>query len=699
MLRFYEIPDSLDQEHVQFEQDIKDFVDGKIDPTMFKAIRVAHGVYEQRQPDTYMIRIRCAANGITPEQLRKASEVGEEYGSGEVHFTTRQEIQIHDVTVDNIMTVLRELKTVGLSSRGGGGNTIRNILTPPDSGISKTQVFDVDPYAVALTTRMISEEDSWNMPRKFKINFSHSPADQSYVQATCLGLIAKIQDGQKGFAVYCGGGLGLRPMVGECIFEFLPDWQLYHVVKAMKTFFDKHGNRRKRTANRIKFLFHKMGKEDFLNLYFSYYDKIKDDKSLALEVPELPVEIDYDSLEVEEANSPAFEEWKKRYVYEQNVEGLYHIKIPIHLGDLYTQDSYILTDFLSKIGENTIRCGRAQNIHLRNIPEKFLGNAFNVIMKMDTLSSQAAFLGNMINCTGAQTCKLGICLPRGLSRAITERLSGSDLPLDELEYFVLNMSGCPNTCGMHHVADLGFFGRIGRSDGHMYPAYNVLSGANVGNGNTQYAEKVAVIPAHHIPDFVYDFLTDWVSKREKYTSYLEYLSAEGNDLIKELCKTKYKAVPAFDDDNSFYIDFGAKNPLSIDEIGVAECSAGVFDMIEVDGKYIKEDTKALAELSDPQAKSEKLYHLLLASCRMLQVTRGLSAKNDLQVFENFDKHFIQTGLVGSGFAEVVKLGKIEDYPALLEFEENIVELGQAITELYAGMDDSLRFKSEAAAAK
>ncbi|MEK9727954.1 MAG: hypothetical protein VW397_07620, partial [Candidatus Margulisiibacteriota bacterium] len=201
-MRFYESSPTLVKEHETFEKDIAAFKSGELNPIKFKAFRVAHGVYEQRQPDTYMIRIRCAAGGITPAQLKRASEIAAEYGSGEVHFTTRQEIQVHDVRIDGVMPVIRGLLEVGLSTRGGGGNTIRNILTPPDSGINEEDEFDVDPYAVALTTRMINEEDSWNLPRKFKINFSTNAKDTTFTQATCLGFVAKIKDGEKGFEVY-----------------------------------------------------------------------------------------------------------------------------------------------------------------------------------------------------------------------------------------------------------------------------------------------------------------------------------------------------------------------------------------------------------------------------------------------------------------------------------------------------------------
>ena len=693
-MRFYEISKTLPKELEQFEADIEAFKAGEIDPVKFKAIRVAHGVYEQRQENTYMIRIRCAAGGITPDQLKRTAEMGEQYGSGEVHFTTRQEVQIHDVLIDGILPSIRGLLEVGLSTRGGGGNTIRNILTSVDSGISEEDVFDVDPYAIALTSRMVHEDDSWNLPRKFKIALSNNEKDTSYTQSTCLGFVATIQDGVKGFKVYCAGGMGAKPMVGHELLPFIPDTQVYHVTKALKIMFDKHGNRRSKFSSRIKFLWKKLDQEEFCKLFHEEYDQIKGDESLNLVLPELKNEVKETGLSIETAEGELFEQWKKRYVYPQKQAGLLSIKIPLTLGDLLKEDAYALVHLLNHFGDNTIRCDRAQNIRLRNIPEQYLGNAYNVISNIKhSLVAEAPFIGNMINCTGAQTCKLGICLPRGLSSAIRETLSSSDLDLDSITDFRLNMSGCPNTCGMHHIADLGFFGKVGRKEGDMYPAYNVLAGAEVGRaGKTKYASKVDELPAHRIPEFVKDFLAVWIDRKneESYDTYQDFLEEEGNDLIRNLCD-KYRDIPTFDQDPSFYTDFGAKNRLSLDEIGTAECSAGVFDMIDVDKKTIKQQ-KAILNDSDDQ--KDPLYKILYAGSRMLLVTRGLDAKNDEQVFALFDKHFIETGLISESFRPIVQLGKTNNREDLEANRDDILALADTVQALYKTMDDSLRFKTD-----
>ncbi len=693
MLRFYETPPVLIEQQNQFEGDIQDFVDGHIDPVKFKAIRVAHGIYEQRQPHTYMVRIRCAAGGITPDQLIKTAEVGKKYGSGEVHFTTRQEVQVHDVLIENVMNVIRELHSVGLSTKGGGGNTIRNILTSVDSGITTDEAFDVDPYAVALSTRLIHEEDSWNLPRKFKIAFSNSHKDTSYTQSTCLGFVATIKDGQKGFEVFCAGGMGAKPMVGHRLFDFIPENRVYHVARAIKTMFDKHGNRRNRYANRIKFLWKKLERDEFVKLFHEDYDKISHDDSLNLVLPNIPNEAKDPGIAVETVATPEFEQWKKRYIYAQKQAGLVSVKLPLILGDLLTEDAYKLCNFLNQFGENTIRCDRAQNIRLRNIPEKYIGNLYNVIKSMQhTLAKQAPFIGNMINCTGAQTCKLGICLPRGLSTAIRDKLTNSSLDLDAISDLRVNMSGCPNTCGMHHIADIGFFGKVGRKSGDIYPAYNVLAGAEVGKpGETKYAEKVNEISAKDIPNFMHDFLETYIPKKSAFATFKEYLEAEGKAKINELCE-KYKDVPDASQDESYYVDWGAKKRLSLEELGTAECSAGMFDMIEVDEKAIKTNRKALDAQTEAADVQQSLYNILFAASRMLLVTRGLDSKTDVQAFEHFDKHFIEAGLVPTEFRDVVTLGKLNIKSELINHKEKIIRLADTVIELYKSMDDSLKFR-------
>ncbi len=722
---FYKLPQSLGADIHQFEQDLEGFVRGEVNPVSFKALRVAQGVYEQRQLHTYMIRIRCAGGGITPAQLRRAAELGRSYGNGDVHLTTRQEIQLHDVLYQDLLTVIKELLAVGLSTRGGGGNTIRNILCPAGSGITKHETFDVSAYAMALTSKLIDESDSWNLPRKFKIAFSNDENDTAFTQATCLGFLAKkdTATGQKGFAVYCAGGMGAKPLLGNLLLAFVPDTAVYHVARALKTMFDKYGNRKSKTTSRIKFLWKRLQQEEFVRLFHQEYDKIKNDDSQILDIScyqhankaELKKGYEPELLEGKETKGTketgsffdTFDIWKQRFVCEQKQAGLYAIKLPLRLGDISGKDVLKLCEFLDNFGSNCLRCDRSQNILIRNIPEAFLPNAFYALGKLEkTLLDFPAIFSNMINCTGASTCKLGICLPRGLSDAIRDRLASSSLDLDRLYHFRLNMSGCPNTCGLHHIAHLGFFGKVSRKKSDMYPAYNILSGARVHAGKTLFAQKQGELAAKQIPDFVHDFLEHYLLHMHSHADYYEYLAQHGNAFIHEYCQ-RNKETPLLSEDASFYFDYGAKKRLSLDEIGMAECSAGMFDMIGVDRKIIKEKIALLLPMPVPEerisisaskARAALLYQILFSSSRMLLVTQGLDAKNDSQVFTHFLKRFVHAGLVDQIYEQLLKTviacTHSKDLKPLLRHESAIVELSAVVNKLYKSMDDSLRFRKD-----
>lgn len=260
------IPENLNKEIDELSLLIEKFKNGEIDKTELKVHRVPFGIYEQRKSNTYMIRVRCTAGIITPLQLELLSWVSQQYGGNAVHITTRQEVQIHDIAIDSLIPVIKSLKYAGLSSRGGGGNTVRNIVASVDSGIDPDEVFDISPYAIALTSRFVSESDSWGLPRKFKLAFSNSPEDTAGATITDLGFIAVIKDGRKGFKVYCAGGMGAKSAQGKLLFEFIPENDVYLVAEGMKLLFNKFGNRKNRHAARIRFLWEKTGGDEFKKL-------------------------------------------------------------------------------------------------------------------------------------------------------------------------------------------------------------------------------------------------------------------------------------------------------------------------------------------------------------------------------------------------------------------------------------------------
>ena len=623
-----------------------------ISSTEFKAFRVPMGVYEQRKNEVYMARIRATGGVIKPEQLLRVIDIAKENGSNLLHITTRAEVQILNLQLDKMENVLRQLQEAGLSTKGGGGNTVRNIIVSEFSGIDKGEVFDTTPYAIALANAVVPEPDSYLMPRKMKIAFSSNDKFIDYAGINDIGFVAQIKDGKRGFKVYVGGGAGSKPSVGWLWREFLPAEDLYALVKAMKKFFIDHGNRKDKYKARIRFIFYKLGKEETFRLIDEYFEKEKKDSPLA----------------------PLF---KRREEYELS------FVVPITLGNIRLDDEEKvgalkdLIRFVAQFGDDTLRFTTRQNIRLRNIPAEAQDELSKYIKRyVPENFSKPAVINNIVSCTGADTCRLGICLSKGLTNAIIKALEESGLDLDLLQDARINVSGCPNLCGQPLWSDLGFVGKVLHTD-HVYPAYQVYVGANY-TDSPALAEGIGTISAYDTPKFVVDLVRKFSeAKPQTFNSWLR--SADGRATAEELI-AKYKDIPPFAEDKNYYFDWGSDEVFNVTKRGKPECSAGLFDMIQVDQDAIKE------------ARDKSAYDVIFHASRMLLVTRGLDPQDAAGVFDAFIEHFINTGYVDSAFKTLISQAKAEGNQGSYD-NAKANALADAVIELYQGMDDSLNFKA------
>ncbi len=696
MTQYYEPPvDLLAPDTAHLSESIDKFKSGTLNPIQFRAVRVAYGIYEQRKEGTHMVRIRNPAGGITPTQLKRIGELSAQYGAHEFHVTTRQETQLHYVDIDDVLPVISGLLDVGLSPRGGGGNTIRNIVTSPDAGVSPTEAFDTTPYVVALTNRLIREADSWTLPRKFKISFSSHPSDNAHACFHCLGFIAKMKDGKKGFKVYVAGGMGAKPILGHVLHEWIPDTDVYYVTKAIKLMFDKHGNRKNKHENRIRFLYEKIGPERFEQYVADEWAVVKQTPGLELVLPTITDAPQTPDFPPKQVDTPEFHLWKKRYVTPQKQPGASLIKVPLHLGDILNEDATRLADLLAPFGDHTIRLSTDQNLYIRNIPDAYLGTIYEGLRTIKTQLDLPRMVSNMIACTGAATCKLGICLPRGATPEIQARLAQSTLDLDAIPEIKIHMSGCPNTCGMHHAADIGFFGKVSRKDGRMLPAYWVVAGAIRREGETRFAKRLGEVASHDVPHFVHDLLDIYIPLKSKYPTFDAYVDAQGEQDIKTLCE-KYASIPSFEQNPEYFRDWGAADFFSLVGLGKAECSAGMFDMIEVDVKTITEAKDAIENATDQAAIDAALWSIVFSASRMLLIARGIEAHDNGAIFDYFVKHFIEAGLISDQFKELVFAARLSHHAYLNDHRALVYLLGDEMIKLYKSMDDSLRFPADKA---
>ena len=686
----YLLPDTTSDDIKYFGNLIDEFLEGKIEPIKFKATRVPMGIYEQRKDGTYMVRIRCAGGFISPEQLKAVTQIAQNYGSDLIHITTRQEIQIQNLQLKDTLYVLQNLKEIGLSSKGGGGNTVRNVISAVNSGIEKDEVFDVTPYVYDITTKLVAEPDSFTLPRKFKLAFSNTEADNGLAKFNDLGFIARIRDGKKGFAVYLGGSVGNKPMVGYELFDFAPESDILYIAEAAKTFFSQHGNRKNKHKARLRYVFYKLGKDEVFRLFFEIYNELKAAKNLDYTPRPIPSIAKTPTFGPTTAYSAEFSTWKERYVSAQKQKGLFTVIVPFEHGNASNSVLAKIADFAAGFGNDVIRFSVRQNLHLRNIPEDFLANVYHLLVANSVEVQSPLLINTLVACTGADTCRLGICLSKGASAALKKRLQKSSFNLDKVSDVRINISGCPNSCGQQIAADLGFFGKVSRND-RMFPAYHVVAGAKLGK-DAKLADILGEISAYDLPEFTADVLQTYISKTNNNITFSEYANNDGQQDIVALLD-KYATVPSFADDKNYYFDWGAEEIFSLAARGVGECSAGLFDMIEVDLATIQQSTKALQETTLTAEKNALLYKIIYASSRMLLITRGEEPKTTKDVFSSFINTFIDARLVNGIYREVVELARDNSSFNFSLKHDTIIDLSESVIALYEGMDDSLQFKN------
>ena len=704
----YRIPSTLNGDLDYTQSLIDQFKAGEIQAGQLKSNRVPMGIYEQRKNQHYMLRLRCAGGLVTPEQLAKIAFVGHQLSTSHLHVTTRQEIQIHNVDIEDAIPALKKLEKVGISSAGGGGNTVRNMMVDDRSGLTADEEFDVYPYVEELTSRLIAEKDSFTMPRKYKVAIDTSVATANYSYIADLGLQARIKDGQRGFRVLIAGSAASNAHTGWEVFDFLPEKDLYRAAKALKNWFHKYGNRRNRHKARMRYVFYRYGTEEAKRLYLEEFEELKKDGSIDFEAPALP-------LEHHKPNFPAlkaptdFETWKRRYAHKQtNAEGLkenlWYAYIPLRHGNNSTDFFAEVAEYLGNYGNDVIRFTKKEQIQVRNIPEEYLTNIYAFFKKLGVYQiDYPVVVTNLTCCTGADTCRLGICLPKGAIDGIAKQLLNSNLNLDAIPDFELRMNGCTNICALATWGDLGFSGRVGRVGDDPYPAYTIWLPVK---GKHEIDLQQGYIAAKKIPAFVEDYLRDVIAEQANYADYYDYVAKRGVNIVKELI-AKYKEVAPYSEEPDTFFDFGDDEKFSLIKYGKAECSAGLFDIIEIDQDTIREKRKEVELLMGniPQgvpadlqsdgkqatSKIEKLLHdIVFSENRMLLVTRGLDPRTDEDVYNGFEKEFIAAGIIPQKFK--VLTDKARNNESLIAEKPLIDELADLLNDLYQNMDDSLQFK-------
>jgi len=478
-----------------FRPKVAEYLVGETEPDDFRAYRVAWGIYEHRQKGEFMIRVRIGAALATAAQLERIAELSDRYGNGVLHVTTRQDIQIHGVKIQDTPDVLESLLEVGLSSRGGGGNTVRNVTTCPRAGVCETSVFDTAPYAIAVAEYLLADEASFTLPRKFKVVFSACSSDCALASVADLGFFAHSQDGVEGFAVYCGGGLGSKPAVGILIEEFIPAGDVFKVAEAAKRLFDRHGDREHRNKARLRHVLSRVGRDEFIRLYRAERDEVEFGGLPHAEPEVCDIESRHPSSPAEPRDISGLAN-----VSPDKTPGRATIRVEVDNGDIPSRDLLSVASIAERFGQGLVRTTQQQDLLIAGVAHDDIAEALRELGAI-SIDVSERIAPKIVACTGASTCRLGLCDSRGLAAEIRSKLADSEL-CEQAESTVIRISGCPNSCGQQNISELGLQGRIKRIDGEPKPHYNVLLGGRTVEGDSRLGEVIGCVSAAKIPDML-----------------------------------------------------------------------------------------------------------------------------------------------------------------------------------------------------
>ncbi|MGH0032146.1 MAG: nitrite/sulfite reductase [Myxococcota bacterium] len=677
-----------EEEIDHFEGQLQLRKQGKLEEKVFAETRLRRGVYGQRYdngkrhdgisekplafdahptkgPDTVwdapgMQRIKIPYGGMSPDQLDELSALAEEYSDNILHVTTRQDIQLHFVHIEDTPDLMRRLAALGITTREACGNSIRNVTACPLAGVCKTEAFDVSPYASALMRFLLGHPDVQDFGRKFKPAFSGCEHEAcGLVQLHDAGYVARVQDGKRGFKVVVGGGLGPVPHQAKVLSEFTPEEEMLPQIQAVARVFARLGEKKNRGRARIKFLVAKLGIEEFQRLVEEERGKLPhDDRWTAFlsDMPHTRGEAPKPAAALPAGDhGPEFAEWFATNVRAQRQEGYSVVTLALPLGDLTSDQGRALADIARTYCGDNMRTTVEQNIVLRFVADADLPALHGELQAIGLAAPGAETIVDVTSCPGTDTCKLGISASRGLGGELRQRLAAKSASLPEaVKGLKIKISGCFNSCGQHHVADIGFYGNSRKIDGRTVPHFQVVLGGQWTENAGSYGLAVGSVPSKAVPQAI-EALTDaFAQGRESGESFQSYIARLGKRNVKELIKP-FMAVPPYAEDPDFYADWSDVREFTIGDLGVGECAGEVVSLFGIE--VVKAESQAFdAQVAlddgDWEAAEELAYHAMLSAARALVRLEFIDVTEDPdEVVREFKTRFYDTEIFFHRFSK------------------------------------------------
>jgi len=662
-----------------FEDQIALRSQGRIEEKVFAETRLRRGVYGQRYdagqrhdgvasralgyaahptkgPDTVwdapgMQRIKIPYGGVSPEQLEVIADVAEEYSDAILHITTRQDVQLHFVHIEDTPDLMRRLAAVDITTREACGNSVRNVTACPRAGVCHTESFDVSPYASALMRFLLGHPDVQDFGRKFKPAFSGCEHEAcGLAQLHDAGFVARVRDGQRGFKVVVGGGLGAVPHQAETLSEFTPETELLPEIQAVARVFARLGEKKNRNRARIKFLVAKLGIEEFRRLVAEERATLPHDERWTAFLADLPRTAGDPVREPaalgDGPRAEGFDAWYASNVYRQRQEGYALVTLNLPLGDLTSDQARALAAIARRYVGDNLRTTVEQNIVLRNVREADLPELHRELAALSLAAPGAESIVDVTACPGTDTCKLGIASSRGLAAELRTRLAARSASLDAaVQALKIKVSGCFNSCGQHHVADIGFYGNNRKINSRYVPHFQLVLGGQWSENAGRYGLAVGSIPSKSVPDVIDALLECYTQQRKPGEHFRDFIDRLGKRNVRELIKP-FMEVPAYSVAPDFYSDWHDVREFSIGDLGIGECAGEVVSLFGIE--VVRAESQAFEaqvalEDGDYALAEDLAYQAMLSAARALVRTEYIDVSEEPEdIVAQFKTRFYDT---------------------------------------------------------
>lgn len=638
----------VEKEIIDLDKKIRLFQEGKIDETKFKSLRLARGVYGQRQPGVQMVRIKLPFGKINFKQIVRIADLSDEYASKKLHFTTRQDVQIHYVSLDKTPELWTKLAEDDITLREACGNTVRNVTASPNAGIDKDEPFDISPYAQAMFEFFVRNPICQDMGRKFKIAFSSSEKDTAFTFIHDLGFIpkVKIENGQevRGFKVMLGGGLGAQPLMAHVIEEFLPEDQMIPLTESVIRVFDRYGERNNRNKARFKYLLQKLGLEEVLKLVAEEHiaNKSKSftvDTNVFSEVQLSDVKV---APSVEISDTDLYEKWFKSNVYQQKQEDFYCVYVKVLTGDMPSEQARAFANVLEGFVADDVRITQNQGLLLKYVRKENLPYVFEKLNELGLATPGFDSITDITTCPGTDTCNLGISNSTEMAKVLEDVLYKEYPELIYNHELKIKISGCMNSCGQHGLAEIGFHGSSLKVAGKIVPAVQVmLGGGSLGDGLGRASERVIKVPTKRAPQVLRALLNDFGANAQEEETFKAYYDRNGKDYFYQLLKPIADQSTLTEDE---FIDWGQYEDFKT-EIGVGECAGVVVDLVAT---LLYESEEKLAwshESFDAKSWADSIYHsynIYVGTAKALLLSKSITSNTQAGIIKEFDANFVNS---------------------------------------------------------